>query len=112
MGAWASYGLGSLNDNMPSFIVLVSKNASRDQPLYSRLWGNGFLPSEHQGVQFRAGKEPVLYLTNPEGVSPHARRSMLDTLRALDADQGAATLDPEVDARMAQAELAFRMQTS
>src|SRR6187549_1589181 len=112
MGAWASYGLGSLNDNMPSFIVLVSKNASRDQPLYSRLWGNGFLPSEHQGVQFRAGKEPVLYLTNPEGVSPHARRSMLDALNKLNADQAEATLDPEVNARMAQAEMAFRMQAS
>ena len=80
MGAWASYGLGTLNDNLPAFIVLVSKNASRDQPLYSRLWGAGFLPSEHQGVQFRAGKEPVLYLTNPEGVSPHVRRDMLDAL--------------------------------
>ena len=93
MGSWASYGLGSLNDNLPSFIVLVSKNASRDQPLYSRLWGSGFLPSEHQGVQFRAGKEPVLFLTNPEGVSPRE-------------------LDPEIDARIAQAEMAFRMQTS
>jgi uncharacterized protein (DUF1501 family) len=112
MGAWLSYGLGSLNANLPAFIVLVSKDAARDQPLYSRLWGTGFLPSEHQGVQFRAGKEPVLYLTNPEGVSPHARRSMLDALRALDDDQGAVTLDPEVAARVAQAEMAFRMQTS
>ncbi len=112
MGSWLSYGLGTLDANLPAFIVLVSKDAPRDQPLYSRLWGNGFLPSEHQGVQFRAGAEPVLYLTNPEGVSPHARRSMLDALKALDDDQRAATLDPEVDARMAQAEMAFRMQTS
>jgi Protein of unknown function (DUF1501) len=112
MGSWASYGLGSLNDNLPSFIVLVSKNASRDQPLYSRLWGAGFLPSEHQGVQFRAGKEPVLYLTNPEGVSPHVRRDMLDALGQLNTYQAQQQLDPEIDARIAQAEMAFRMQTS
>ncbi|TAE74344.1 MAG: DUF1501 domain-containing protein, partial [Verrucomicrobia bacterium] len=101
MGAWASYGLGSLNDNLPSFIVLVSKNASRDQPLYSRLWGSGFLPSEHQGVQFRSGKEPVLFLTNPEGVSPHVRRGMLDALGKLNRDQASRELDPEIDARIA-----------
>ncbi len=112
MGAWASYGLGSLNDNLPSFIVLVSKNASRDQPLYSRLWGAGFLPSEHQGVQFRAGKEPVLYLTNPEGVSPHVRRDMLDALGKLNGYQAGQQMDPEIEARVAQAEMAFRMQTS
>jgi hypothetical protein len=112
MGAWASYGLGSLNNNLPSFIVLVSKNAQRDQPLYSRVWGSGFLPSEHQGVQFRSGKEPVLYLTNPEGVSPHIRRNMLDALGKLNRDQADHELDPEVEARIAQAEMAFRMQTS
>ncbi len=112
MGSWASYGLGSLNNNLPSFIVLVSKNAQRDQPLYSRLWGSGFLPSEHQGVQFRAGKEPVLFLTNPEGVSPHVRRGMLDALGKLNRDQATRELDPEIDARIAQAEMAFRMQTS
>ncbi len=112
MGAWLSYGLGSVNANLPAFIVLVSKDAERDQPLYSRLWGPGFLPSEHQGVQLRAGAEPVLYLTNPEGVSPHARRAMLDALARLHADQSAATLDPEVAARVAQAEMAYRMQTS
>jgi len=112
MGAWASYGLGSMNENLPAFIVLVSQDATKDQPLYSRLWGSGFLPSEHQGVQFRAGKEPVLFLTNPEGVSPHDRRQMLDTLAAMNADQRATQFDPEVDARLAQAEMAFRMQTS
>ena len=112
MGAWASYGLGSLNANLPAFIVLVSKNASRDQPLYSRLWGSGFLPSEHQGVQFRAGKEPVLYLTNPEGVSPEVRRRMLDALGQLNGYQAAQHLDPEIEARVAQAEMAFRMQSS
>jgi hypothetical protein len=90
MGAWASYGLGSLNENLPAFIVLVSKNAVRDQPLYSRLWGAGFLPSEHQGVQFRAGKEPVLYLANPEGVSTDTRRRMLDTPRTAEWVSGGA----------------------
>ena len=112
MGAWASYGLGSMNENLPAFIVLVSQDATKDQPLYSRLWGSGFLPSEHQGVQFKAGKEPVLYLTNPEGVSPHARRDMLDALGKLNGVQRANELDPEVDARLAQAEMAYRMQTS
>ena len=112
MGAWAAYGLGSLNQNLPAFIVLVSKNAARDQPLYSRLWGSGFLPSQHQGVQFRSGREPVLFLTNPEGVSPHDRRSMLDALARLNSDQAAHEADPEIEARIAQAEMAFRMQTS
>ncbi len=112
MGSWMSYGLGSLNENLPAFIVLVSKDASRDQPLYSRLWGSGFLPSEHQGVQFRSGKEPVLFLTNPEGVSPHARQATIQALSRLNGEQARATLDPEVEARIAQAEMAFRMQSS
>jgi hypothetical protein len=112
LGAWLSYGLGGLNRDLPSFVVLVSKDASRDQPLYSRLWGSGFLPSEHQGVQLRAGREPVLYLDDPPGVSRAARRSTLDALRDLEAAQQAASGDPEIDARLAQAELAFRMQAS
>ncbi|MBM3986319.1 MAG: DUF1501 domain-containing protein [Planctomycetes bacterium] len=112
MGAWLSYGLGSLDADLPAFVVLVSRNASRDQPLYSRLWGTGFLPSQHQGVQFRPGAEPVLYLRDPPGVSRRARRATLDALARLNDDQLAATLDPEVSARMAQAELAFRMQAS
>ena len=112
MGAWMSYGLGTMNKDLPSFIVLVSKDASRDQPLYARLWGSGFLPSEHQGVQFRAGKEPVLALANPEGVSPHARRAMLDTLAQLSRDALAHEGDAEIDARLAQAEMAYRMQAS
>ena len=112
MGAWASYGLGSMNENLPAFIVLVSQDANKDQPLYSRLWGSGFLPSEHQGVKFKAGTEPVLFLTNPEGVSHHARRGMLDALGKLNADQRNTELDPEIDARLAQAEMAYRMQTS
>ena len=112
LGAWLSYALGSQNPDLPAFIVLVSKDAARDQPLYSRLWGSGFLPSQHQGVQFRPGGEPVLYLRNPDGVSRAARRSMLDALRRLNDEQRAVTSDPEIDAREAQAEMAYRMQTS
>jgi hypothetical protein len=112
MGAWMSYGLGSLNRDLPSFIVLVSKDAARDQPLYARLWGSGFLPSEHQGVQFRSGREPVLALSNPEGVSPHARRAMLDALARMARSASAREGDREIDARVAQAEMAFRMQLS
>ena len=77
IGSWISYGLGSDNKNLPAFIVLVSKNAVKDQPLYSRLWGNGFLPSEHQGVQFRSGKDAVLFLDNPEGYDGKDRKEML-----------------------------------
>ena len=112
MGAWLSYGLGSLNKDLPAFIVLVSKDAARDQPLYSRLWGAGFLPSEHQGVQFRAGNEAVLYLKNPAGVSADSRRAMLDALSQLDATARERSQDPEIDARLAQAQMAMRMQTS
>ena len=112
IGSWVSYGLGSDNKNLPSFIVLVSKNASKDQPLYSRLWGNGFLPSEHQGVQFRSGKDPVLYLDNPEGYDGADRKEMLTYLSKLSTLQNDAYGDPEVQARIAQYEMAFRMQTS
>ncbi len=112
MGSWISYGLGSENKNLPSFIVLVSKDAPRDQPLYARLWGNGFLPSEHQGVQFRSGKDPVLYLNNPDGYEGADRREMLDYLNKINELQNETIGDPEINARMAQYEMAFRMQTS
>ncbi len=112
LGAWLSYGLGPINADLPAFVVLVSKDAARDQPLYARLWGAGMLESEHQGVQFRAGKEPVLYLGNPDGVSREARRAMQGAIAALDRDQQEATHDPEIDAALAQAELAERMQSS
>ena len=111
MGAWLSYGLGSLNDNLPAFVVLISKDRI-DQPLYARLWGNGFLASTHQGVQFRGGKDPVLYLANPDGVSAASRRKMLDRLAELQALQQEQVGDPEIAARVEQYELAFRMQTS
>ncbi len=112
MGAWLSYGLGSMNSDLPTFVVLVSKDASRDQPLYSRLWGSGFLPSEHQGVQLRAGAEPVLFLSNPAGVAARDRRAMLDALARMSSEARDREGDPQIDARVAQAELAFRMQTS
>src|SRR4051794_4557465 len=79
IGAWVSYGLGSMNQNLPAFVVLVTKNKG-DQPLYARLWGNGFLDSKHQGVKFASGKDPVYYLTNPDGISAGSRRAELDAL--------------------------------
>jgi hypothetical protein len=111
MGSWISYGLGSENRNLPAYIVLVTKDKG-GQPLYSRLWGSGFIDSRHQGVQLRAGRDPVLYLTNPEGVSPERRRRMLDRLRSLDAEQFLREKDPELAARIAQYEMAYRMQMS
>lgn len=111
MGAWLSYGLGSANENLPAFVVLISKDRI-DQPLYARLWGNGFLPSIHQGVQFRSGKDPVLYLQNPDGISSESRRKMLDRLAELHALQFEDLGDPEINARVAQYEMAYRMQTS
>jgi len=111
MGSWLSYGLGSENDNLPAFCVLITRNKG-GQPLYSRLWGNGFLPSIHQGVQFRAGKDPVLYLENPTGVTQQQRRQMLDRLRALNEIQMEKEKDPEIATRIAQYEMAYRMQTS
>jgi hypothetical protein len=112
IGSWVSYGLGSANENLPAFIVMVSKDAPQDQPLYARLWGNGFLPSKHQGVQFRSGNDPVLYLSNPNGYSSSDRRSMLDALKDLNQVQEEIYGDPEVSNHIAQYEMAFRMQTS
>lgn len=111
MGAWLSYGLGSDNENLPTFTVLVTKDKG-GQPLYARLWGNGFLESVHQGVQFRAGADPVLYLGNPDGISAAGRRRMLDKLAELHRLEYEKNLDPAVNARIAQYEMAYRMQTS
>ena len=111
MGSWIDYGLGSDNENLPAFIVLITKH-NGGQPLYARLWGNGFLPSQHQGVRFRAGKDPVLYLNNPPGVTETERRHQLDILRQMQEGQFEAFQDPEIEARIAQYEMAFRMQTS
>ena len=114
MGAWLSYGLGSENQNLPAFVVLFSQAQAlnTDQPLFSRLWGSGFLPSSYQGVRFRAGADPVLYLENPPGVDKTSRRQMLDAVAKLDTMKFAAYGDPEIETRIAQYEMAYRMQTS
>ncbi|MGB7329477.1 MAG: DUF1501 domain-containing protein [Rubripirellula sp.] len=110
IGAWMSYGLGSENENLPAFVAMLS--GSGGQPLYDRLWGSGFLPSEHQGVRFRSGKDPVLYLNNPPGFSAKLRRDTLDHLSQLNRLRADEVGDPEIAARVAQYEMAFRMQTS
>ena len=113
-GAWTSYGLGSENRSLPAFVVLISRgSAARPaDPLYARLWGSGFLPSNHQGVSFRSTGDPVLYLSNPPGVSPEARRTQLDAARALNRVQSDLQHDPEIATRITQYEMAWRMQTS
>jgi hypothetical protein len=111
IGSWVSYGLGSDNENLPNFVVLITKDKF-GQPLYSRLWGNGFLPSEHQGIPFRPGKDPVLFLKNPPGVSSEMRKDQLDYLEELQNLQYNEFEDPEIKARISQYEMAFRMQTS
>lgn len=114
IGSWLSYGLGSMNDNLPTFSVLLSRGTGRPagQPLYSRLWGNGFLHSIHQGVQFRSGKDPVLYLNDPAGVNRESRRQMLDRISKINQQQKETFGDPEIATRIAQYEMAYRMQTS
>ena len=112
MGSWLSYGLGSENKNLPAFIVMISNGKESDQPLYTRLWGSGFLPSEHQGVNFRSTGDPVLYLSNPPGITNTTRRRMLDGLAKLNTKQYQAFADPEINTRISQYEMAYRMQTS
>jgi hypothetical protein len=113
MGAWTDYGLGRLNENLPSFVVLVSVNKKKaGQGLLARLWGSGFLPSGHQGVQFRSAGEPVLYLDDPAGLTRERRRVMLDGLAELNRQQLAQSGDPEVETRIAAYEMAYRMQRS
>ena len=111
MGAWLNYGLGDSCDHLPSFIVLISKNRS-GQPILARLWGSGFLPANLQGVRFRSGEDPVLYLSNPHGVDAASRRMLLDGLRELHELEIDRTGDRQIEARIAQYELAFRMQSS
>jgi hypothetical protein len=111
IGAWLDYGLGSENQNLPSFVVLITKNKG-GQPLMSHLWGAGFLNPKHQAVRFRSGEDPVLYLGNPAGVTPENRRLALDRLRELHEHEFAGTPDTEISARIANYELAFRMQSS
>jgi hypothetical protein len=111
LGSWVHYGLGSDTEDLPAFVVLITPGKV-DQPLYSRLWGSGFLPSRHQGVQFRSGIDPVLYLANPDGVSRESRRALLDRLNELHGHAAERSGDAEVEARIAQYEMAYRLQAS
>ena len=111
-GSWVDYGLGTMNDDLPAFVVMISKGATKGQGLLARLWGSGFLPSQHQGVKLRGVGDPVLYLSDPQGMDREGRRQMLDGLAQLNEIQHADVGDPEITARIAQYELAFRMQTS
>ncbi|MGB1129380.1 MAG: DUF1501 domain-containing protein [Haloferula sp.] len=114
IGSWVSYGLGSDNRDLPNYVVLSSRGSGRpdDQPLADRYWGAGFLPTQHAGVKFRNTGDPVLYLSDPAGVNRAGRRDMLDDLSALNAKRHAVVGDPEIEARIAQYEMAFRMQSS
>jgi hypothetical protein len=115
MGAWLSYGLGSMNKDLPDFVVLTSAFWSgrvNVQALYSRLWGSGFLPSQHQGIAFQSVGDPVLFLSNPTGVDRKARAKMLDFVAKVNREQQQVTGDPELQTSIAQQEMAFRMQTS
>jgi hypothetical protein len=114
IGAWVSYGLGSENENLPAFVVMVSQAhaINTDQPLFSRLWGSGFLPSNYQGVKFRASADPVLYLSDPKGITKQNRRSMLDAIGKLNEMKFKQVGDPEIETRITQYEMAYRMQTS
>ena len=114
MGSWVSYGLGSENRDLPAFVVLISQSSAlnTDQPLFSRLWSAGFLPSKYQGVNFRSGSDPVLFLSDPAGIDKGTRRRMLDTVGALNQIREQSYGDPEIEARISQYEMAFKMQTS
>ena len=112
MGAWLSYGLGSENKNLPAFCVLLSRGRGNGQGVYAKLWTNGFLDSIHQGVQFSSSEEPVLYLNNPDGIDRAARRNMLDHLAQLNGLAQEEFGDPEINAKIQQYEMAYRMQTS
>ncbi len=114
IGSWVSYGLGSANRDLPGFVVLISQgsNLNQSQPLFSRLWGAGFLPSRYQGVKFRGSGDPVLYLSNPTGIDGPARRSMLDAVSEINRMRSQEFGDPEIETRISQYEMAYRMQTS
>ncbi|HUR55862.1 MAG TPA: DUF1501 domain-containing protein [Gemmataceae bacterium] len=114
LGSWLSYGIGSENQSLPAFVVMITQGSGNktDQPLFSRLWGSGFLPTQHQGVRFRSGQDPVLYLSNPQGVDKDGRRNMLDAVGELNKLAAESFGDPEIDTRIRQYEMAFRMQTS
>ncbi len=114
MGAWLSYGLGTQNSDLPAFVVLTSigHGNTNDQPLYDRLWGSGFLPTEHQGVKFRNSGDPVLYISDPAGIDSSTRRDMLTDIASMNKLRLLSVKDPEISTRISQYELAFRMQAS
>jgi len=112
LGAWLSYGLGSMNEDLPHYVVMHARTNYAEQSLFNRLWGPGFLPSEHQGVLLRSQGDPVLYLSNPAGVTRADRRAQLDALTAINASQHQRFGDPEVLQRIKQHEMAYRMQSS
>ncbi|MDA7882116.1 DUF1501 domain-containing protein [Akkermansiaceae bacterium] len=112
MGSWLSYGLGNMNENLPGYVVMHAKTSYAEQSLFGRLWGSGFMPSEHQGVLLRSQGDPVLYLGNPGGISRSDRRNQLDALSALNYEQHQRLGDPEILSRIKQHEMAYRMQTS
>ena len=114
IGSWLSYGLGTENKDLPAYVVMTSWGTGRpnDQPLYDRLWGAGFLPTQHQGVKFRNSGDPVLYLSDPKGINRKMRRNMLDEIAKLNRKDRQVVGDPEIDARISQYEMAFRMQSS
>ena len=111
-GSWMSYGLGSVNEDLPAFVVLITQGYGNMQALAERFWGSGFLPSEHQACKLRSAGDPVLYLSDPPGVERADRRRMLDLVAELNEREARRSLDPEVQARIAQAEMAYRMQAS
>ena len=114
IGSWLSYGLGTENKDLPAYVVMTSWGTGRpnDQPLYDRLWGAGFLPTQHQGVKFRNSGDPVLYLSDPKGINREMRRGMLDEIASLNRKDRQVVGDPEIDSRISQYEMAFRMQSS
>ncbi len=111
IGSWINYGLGTDNENLPAFVVMISKGGGA-QPLSANAWGSGFLPSQHQGVQFRSGNDPVLYLSNPHGVDHHTRREALDFIKDMNQESFDVWGDPEIESKIAAYEMAYKMQTS
>jgi len=114
LGAWCGFGLGSMNESMPAYVVMISQGTGKNpgQPIFSRLWGSGFIPSSHQGVQLRGGGSPILYLEDPAGVDRKSRRKMIDDVAALNRLRFGETGDPEIETRNFQYDMAYRMQES
>ncbi|MCP4506885.1 MAG: DUF1501 domain-containing protein, partial [Fuerstiella sp.] len=114
LGAWASYGLGSMNENLPAFVVLVAipRNREQEQAISSRLWSAGYLPGQHSGVSFRSSTDPILFINNPPGVPDSIRRRTIDGLNSLNRINYETVGDPETQTRIKQYEMAFRMQAS